>query len=377
MLFRSRAQVRSVDCCEVRHNEEIVFYPSYVAPDSTGEQWTMHIQGCIYNLNLPWLRHPIMGAIRRALRIDAEFTETFASRLKPFLVGVEENRQIVVRVGQELVDAGKTSAAGLFNGAITLSKETLESITGEAVRPGLWVPCQAVLDPSDNRQFDGASIVVDRRGLSVISDVDDTVKHSNVSNRRDLFQNTFARVFSPVDGMAEIYRDLAARGAVFHYVSGSPWQLYRPLREFWETYQFPVGSFHLKRFRLRDSARKLKKSPQMQHKRTSIDPILAAFPDRKFVLIGDTGEQDPEIYASVLRDFPQQILGVYLRALHGETADWPRFQQGFSDLPADKWHLYPHHEELRSRVLESVEKYDGFRSQVVLPEPPPLSMPDT
>lgn len=376
MLFRTKRHFQSGTASEVRHNEEIVFYPSYVAPDATGDQWTITFQGCLYNLHLTWLRHPIVGAIRRAMRIGSEYSEVFSSRLKPFLVGVEEGRQVFVRIGSDTIPLGKSSSAGLFSGTHTLSRKDLETLLGHPLRPGAWVPYQAVLDEADTRQFDGVSMIVDRAGLSIISDVDDTVKHSNVSDRRDLFHNTFARVFAPIDGMPAIYRDLAQLGAVFHYVSGSPWQLYRPLRDFWDTHHFPVGSFHLKKFRLRDSARKLKMSPQMMHKRTSIDPILAAFPDRRFILVGDTGEQDPEIYASVLRDYPQQILGVYLRVLNGETPDLPRFQTAYADLPPDLWHLYQNPDVLRPHVIDQARRY--FEShphvthvdsnQIVIPE---------
>ncbi|MGB7326045.1 MAG: App1 family protein [Rubripirellula sp.] len=59
---------------------------------------------------------------------------------------------------------------------------------------------------------------------------------------------------------------------------------------------FPEGTFHLKQFRLKDSSVLDLLSSQQETKRSAIVPILEAFPQRQFILIGDSGEQDPEIY---------------------------------------------------------------------------------
>jgi phosphatidate phosphatase APP1 len=183
-------------------------------------------------------------------------------------------------------------------------------------------------------------------GVSIISDVDDTLKHSNVPNRRDLFRNTFVRDFVPITGMPDLYRDWAARGTAFHYVSGSPWQLYEPLAQFWRDQGYPWGSFHLKRFRLRETARKVRgMSPQKGHKRAAIEPLLTAYPERQFVLVGDSGEQDPEIYADLLASRPQQIRGVLIRAVRGLERDQSRLTQSFAQCPAHQWAAYTTAEE--------------------------------
>ena len=60
-----------------------------------------------------------------------------------------------------------------------------------------------------------------------------TVKVSNVLNKRELLANTFLREFTPIEGMAALFRRWGrAHGAVFHYVSASPWQLQPELQAF-------------------------------------------------------------------------------------------------------------------------------------------------
>jgi phosphatidate phosphatase APP1 len=127
--------------------------------------------------------------------------------------------------------------------------------------------------------------------------------------------------------------------------------LYEPLAEFWHEQGYPRGSFHLKRFRLRESARKLRRSPQMAYKRVTIEPILQAYPRRRFILIGDSGEQDPEIYAHFLRTRPDQIRHVFIRTVRGQAVDHPRLAATFADLPADKWTGYDTAEQIGERLL--------------------------
>lgn len=219
-----------------------------------------------------------------------------------------------------------------------------------------WVEFRAELPAGDRREFVGRAQLVEPAGVSVISDVDDTIKHSNVPNRRDLFHNTFARSFKPVVGMPELYRDCHAAGAVFHYVSASPWQLFGPLSEFWKAEGFPPGSFHLKRFRIRDTARKLRMSRQVPHKRAAIAPILDAFPQRKFLLFGDSGEQDPEIYGQFLRERSEQIAGVFIRGIRGETHRDGKLQRAFAGADESRWNVYADGQAMRDAALARLEE---------------------
>jgi phosphatidate phosphatase APP1 len=338
----------------VARHEQLIFYPSYGyrAPDGLG--WTLVVQGSAFDPRIGWLRRkPIFALIRRVLRMDRTAEEYFRVRMRQFMMFGLRGRTITTRVAGRDYSVGESDYMGLFRGEITIPHTELpQSLAGGV--PECWIPYQAVLAEADDRQFSGSIQLIDRVGVSIISDVDDTIKHSNVPNRRDLFRNTFTRTFVPIEGMPELYRDCALAGAAFHFVSGSPWQLFQPLSEFMHEMKYPAGSFHLKRFRIRDSARKIRMSPQKAHKRAAIEPILAAFPERKFVLIGDSGEQDPEIYASFLRERPEQIIGVFIRTVRDETRQTPRLQETFAGVDASRWTLYREPSEVHDQIASLV-----------------------
>lgn len=352
-------------------DEQVEFYPSYGyrAGDSG---WRLVIQGCVFNPRLPWFRRrPVMAMIRRAMRVDRSADEYFRRRMKRFLLDAPKGRAIAIEFAGQNYAIGVSGGAGLFRGEIEVPDEAVNRsviVAAPPTAPVRWLPYQAALGPGDSRQFTGRVQLIEPSGVSIVSDVDDTIKHSNVPNRRDLFHNTFSRVFRPIDGMAALYRECAARGAVFHFVSGSPWQLYEPLCEFLREHAFPDGAFHLKPFRIRDTARKIRgPQPQTAHKLMVLEPILAAFPQRRFVLIGDSGEQDPLIYGGLLRTRPEQILGVFIRSVRDETADAPRLQTAFADCPPDRWQVYRTADEIQDALLQYVSQGAGTAPQTANP----------
>ena len=339
-------------------DEQVEFYPSYGYRTAVGSQWRLVIQGCVFNPKLPWLRRrPIMGMIRRAMRVDRGADEFFRRRMNRFLLDAPKGRAIAVEIDGQTYEAGLSGSAGLFRQELDVPESAVNRVVAADTpqSPVRWLPFQAALASGDERQFTGRLQLVESSGISIVSDVDDTIKYSNVPNRRDLFHNTFSRRFRPIDGMAALYRECAARGAVFHFVSGSPWQLYEPLSEFLREHAFPDGAFHLKPFRFRDTARKIRgPQPQLAHKLTVLEPLLAAFPERRFILIGDSGEQDPLIYGGLLRTRPQQVAGVFIRAVRQESADDSRLQTAFADCPPDRWQVYQSPDEIHAPVLQLV-----------------------
>lgn len=68
-------------------------------------------------------------------------------------------------------------------------------------------------------------------GVSVISDIDDTIKISNVHNKRLLLKHTFYNYFKPIEGMNEVFQKWREQRCQFHYVSASPYQLYVKYRK--------------------------------------------------------------------------------------------------------------------------------------------------
>jgi len=157
--------------------------------------------------------------------------------------------------------------------------------------------------------------------FGVISDLDDTVIVTNVTNRLKMFLtvallNEHTRL--PFKGVAAFYQALqnGATGAennpVF-YVSSSPWNLYPPLTEFLRIHNIPLGTLFLKDF---GHHTVFAPGEHQSHKLNSIETILDTYPHLQFVLIGDSGEQDPEIYREIMESYPQRIRVIYIRSIN-------------------------------------------------------------
>jgi phosphatidate phosphatase APP1 len=182
------------------------------------------------------------------------------------------------------------------------------------------------------RSCSGTVMHVPEKGVSVISDIDDTIRISMVLNKKELIRRTFGLPYVPVPGMRAAYAAMADRGAVFHYVSGSPWQLYRPIQDFMTSHGFPAGSVHLKQLRFLDSSFiKFVQADQLAYKTEIIEGIIADFPERTFVLVGDSGEKDPEVYEAISRRHPDRIIAVAIRDLG--NAPQSRYEKLFGALP--------------------------------------------
>ncbi|KAJ1962974.1 hypothetical protein GGI12_002324 [Dipsacomyces acuminosporus] len=168
----------------------------------------------------------------------------------------------------------------------------------------------------DGKQVEGVAHLVEPEGISIISDIDDTIKASNITaDKRIVLETVFAKPLKAVPGMAELYREWYRLGAEFHYVSNSPWQLYPALDDFFHENKFPPGSAHLRSFDPNGllSISNFTGTPQM--KRDTIELLFSVFPNRKYVLVGDCGEHDLETYTDLARRFPSRVIRIYIRDL--------------------------------------------------------------
>ena len=166
-----------------------------------------------------------------------------------------------------------------------------------------------LLAPPANTQF------------GVISDVDDTIVLTNAESllkmgRTVFMGNVHTRV--PFAGVAAFYRALLAGGTgqnqnPLFYVSSSPWNLYDILIDFLDIHDIPFGPLMLRDWGIsNDEVLPTKHAP---HKVKSIRRIMDTFPHLPFILIGDSGQEDPEIYTSIVDSYPERILAVYIRSV--------------------------------------------------------------
>lgn len=165
--------------------------------------------------------------------------------------------------------------------------------------------------------------VTESAGVSVISDIDDTIKRSNISaGAREIFRNTFIRDLPglTVDGVREWYNKMHAMGVGIHYCSNSPWQLFPVLATFFKISGLPPGSMHLKAY---NGMLQGIFEPVAERKKPTLERILADFPERKFILVGDSGEADLEVYTELAVAHPGRVLAIFIRDV--TTPDHPDF----------------------------------------------------
>ncbi|HEX7261327.1 MAG TPA: phosphatase domain-containing protein [Luteolibacter sp.] len=161
--------------------------------------------------------------------------------------------------------------------------------------------------------------------FGVISDLDDTVIHTGITSLLLAAKLTFlenAKTRKPLDGVAELYtafqkgmtRELT--NPIF-YVSSSPWNLHDLLADFLQLNEIPRGPIQLRDFGL--DATKFVKEKGHGHKLRKALQLLDGYPDLPFVLVGDSGQEDPAIYAQICGLRPGRVRAIYIRDVDPEA----------------------------------------------------------
>ncbi|RMF44239.1 MAG: DUF2183 domain-containing protein, partial [Planctomycetota bacterium] len=254
-------------------------------------------------------------------------SETFQRRIDGFLAAPGKRRRIVIEVGSHRYRLKRrTRRDGTFFGTLTLPSDVLAGQIDQAARIEMRL-LRAGTNHPVHVESTGDIFYAPPTGLSVISDIDDTIKFTEATNRKALLINTFLNPFVAVDGMAEVYRQWQHAGCSFHYVSSSPWQLYQPLAQLCMDHGFPAGSMHLRYFRVRDEMFKRFRPLRHNSKVAIMVHLLKRLPERKFVLVGDSGERDPEIYWFLARRFPQNVVAIAIRNVPGHPLEDKRLRK--------------------------------------------------
>jgi len=203
---------------------------------------------------------------------------------------------------------------------------------------GGWIELDAPLDGDEEWREYSVELVSPRRSdtdyvkgsgevlvapasarFGVISDLDDTVIQSRISNflhaaRTVMLGN--ARTRLPFPGVAAFYQALRngvggdEKNPIF-YVSSSPWNIYDVIAEFMDLQKVPKGPIILRDWDIGWSA--LSSSHHFGHKGVAIRNIMQLYPALQFILIGDTSQHDPEIYRQIVSEFPNRVAAIYIR----------------------------------------------------------------
>jgi hypothetical protein len=236
-----------------------------------------------------------------------------------------------------------TNRNGLLEGSLRLDQGTADRLLKAQGSQRGWLRFRAT---SDAHQGVGYAQLIQPSGLSVISDVDDTVKVTGIPDGEStVLRNTFFRSYEAAPCMAELYGSFG-EDVAFHYVSGGPWQLYPPIDEFLfsQAVGFPRGSFHMKNLRTnpfeKESYQDIwnilvsgSKQATFDQKISQLTTIIEHFPGRRFILIGDSGEKDPEVFAQIRDAFPEQIVEIFIRRVTDEEESDPGRLSGMTTIP--------------------------------------------
>ncbi len=323
---------------DLEQDETLVFFNTAGWFNSQSNTWHLPIHGWVYEPQDSTVRKAAFRKILDSefdLIVDQTAESNFSSRFNLLIADNERGKEIVVRLADRDFALPKSEENGHFRDTLTLSDEEIQKYSKDGL-----IEFSAVLGTKQPEQYSGKVRLIAPEGLSVISDIDDTVKVSNVTDKHQLLEATFLRDFQTVPGMSGLYDRWSRSGAAFHYVSSSPWQLYQPLNSLLENDAFPWATFSLKSVRFRDETVMSLFKKGTETKPQAIKTILNRYPARQFILVGDSGEQDPEVYTQLYKEHSQQIAGIYIRNVTQEKSDNARFEKLFADIDESRWQLF-------------------------------------
>ncbi len=267
------------------------------------------------------------GRVLEDERIDLDQKGLFAllrNTWKRFETDEIRHTSLCIKIGDTISIKATTDRKGYY-----LVNEPLEQLSEYANEEG-WLPFEVSYESkiskrtivNDNRFPSEMLIPCKKAVYGVISDIDDTILHTGVISSlkwKVIINTIFKRASSrnALDGTAIFYHKLH-RGLEkdnanpIFYVSHSPWNLYRYLELFLKINNFPKGPILLRSMSSFRAKNRETPAPQKYHE---IVTILRTYPKLPFILIGDAGEKDGDIYISVAKEFPGQVKAIYLRAV--------------------------------------------------------------
>ena len=325
----------------INWDEEVTLLNSNAYFDEQENVWKLNIKGWIYEEDM-YARESkylsFLTLLQLAVGTVDEEPPFLRERVYPFLVDNESNERIIVLLNGKKYYMNASNCNGLFDGEITLSNSEVQSLKDNDG----YINYKLAVPFFENRAFRGKVKVVEPTGTMVISDIDDTIKISEVYlGTTELIRNTFYKEVEIANGMLSLFQAFETENTntTFHYVSGSPLQLYGFIHTLLEENGFEEGSIHLKGLRLNPLSSELydfiDPESTYAHKLATIGNMMAKNPNKMFILVGDTGEKDPEVYGKLLELYPEQIKSIYLRNVTEETVDNARMMDIFADYASN------------------------------------------
>lgn len=359
-------------------DERVIFFPTSAhAKNST--HWNLPVHGWTFQPKEDSVkRAAFRSLLRRVLKVPSKSDEKHMlnHRVKSFVVDNNRWKRPKIMLAEKEYSMPPSKKNGHFQTNLTLSTDELimsSQLLAAGQQGQVTLPKSVnfyALSSDGKRQYGGIIHLVPPEGITILSDIDDTIKITNVVSKKEMLRNTFMKEFQEVPGMAQVYQQWFSNIAAtdeslhihLHLLSASLYQLYEDLEEFRVRCGFPPATYSLKTVRPTKVSQTLQTlfEDAFEFKRRTLIRLFETYPNRKFVLVGDTGEKDPRIYASMAQEYPHQVLGIYLRFVaKGADDDVSlRVQQVMNDydIANDKWTIFEDASELLSVDLAMLYK---------------------
>ncbi|CAF3713943.1 unnamed protein product [Adineta steineri] len=322
-LFSNEKQLILVPSVAFRHRSNNITNPS--------DDWMLYAQGWFFEENR------IRAKFIRS--IISPFVDNIDKKRISYFTGSGKKHKSLCIDGLTYEMCTKTDAHGLIKKQFQISNNDIKQLRIPGGKYGKIEYSVTAL--KQNMKTKGEIFLCDDNGISIISDIDDTIKITGVTSIRSVLRNTFAGTFHAVAGMSERYRHYESYyNATFHYLTASPDQLYPFLREFLDREQFPLGSYHMRHFSWFDIGffQFFLSKSFIKQKTSILNMFIQETYSRKFILFGDIFQKDPEIYADIYRKYPERILKIFVRV--SQLNEPNRLNKVFQQIPKSKWDIF-------------------------------------
>ena len=301
-------------------DEHVVFVRSYGYPIEGGKMWNLQVAGRIWNGNRLWMGAAGSSWVRAALgKAGILFIKDVRGRHLTIQLGGmsddNEARHLANSSGRQQTIAVTSDEHGEFSGHMTLSNDEVVRLSDQRGKPNWHI----TYGLAGNVDEDGRSRIYlcQRSGISVVADIDDTIKDTHVWSETATVLHTLLP-FKAVRGMSDLLSAWSRNSdARFHYVSEGPDQMEKPIERFLDSSGFPEGSVALQVVSLKDkkTMHDWRSGNPCHYKIERISRILEDFPERRFCLIGDAGAGDKRALRWLANKYPDRVKWVFIRHL--------------------------------------------------------------
>ncbi|TCD60431.1 hypothetical protein EIP91_010073 [Steccherinum ochraceum] len=184
----------------------------------------------------------------------------------------------------------------------------------------------------------GTSILVPTSGISIVSDIDDVMRITQVYVPNNGLFNSFVQPYVNVPGVPELFAkwNKSLPGVAFHYDTTTPVELTRTYVDYLFN-NFPLGSLEMRPINISDP------SAILEARQDSLTRLYQTFPQRKFVLVGDTSSSTLlSAYPQITMQFPNQTACIFIRNTSATDSDdkIPYSTKEFQNISSSQYFFY-------------------------------------